>query len=173
MNSSSIILLMICLWAETGKTTSAGKHTTYSQLLNIHIIIAIIKYFCCIRMLYKIVLMLLLFLVCKARNQVTVNKHLGSTFHFRCRENSRKVEKHQYIHYNQTTGKPDLINVAPTLTQRLSSFEDGGDYCCSDHRTHDSRVSSTTSECCISVASKTNINVCATILLIHVNCVPI
>ena len=108
---------------------------------------------------------LILFLVCKPRNQVTVKKHLGSTFHFRCRKNSHKGDKHQYIHYNQTTDKPDLVNVGSTLTQRISSFEDGGDYCCNDQRTHDNKFSSTTPECCITVASKRSINVCVTVCL--------
>ena len=95
-------------------------------------------------------------LVCKQRNQVTINKYLGSTFHFQCRKDSHKGEKYKYIHYNQITDKPDLVNVASKHTQRLSSLEDGGDYCCSDQHARGGMISSTTPECCITVASKTN-----------------
>ena len=58
--------------------------------------------------------------------------------------------KYNYTHYNQITGKPDLVVEAAKYTQKLSSFDHGGDYCCSEQCPGISAVP----ECCITVASK-------------------
>ena len=58
--------------------------------------------------------------------------------------------KYNYIHYNQITGKPDLVVEAAKYTQKLSSFDHGGDYCCNEQ----CPGVSTAAECCVTVASK-------------------
>ena len=61
-----------------------------------------------------------------------------------------------YTHYSQLTGEPNLIVEAPKYTQKLLSFDHGGDYCCNDQC---SIINSAAPDCCITVASKT-INLC-------------
>ena len=105
-------------------------------------------------------LFLHLHLACASENRMdTLNKHLGSSFHFQCKSTLCNAVKHDYTHYDQITGKPDLVKQSSKFTQKLSSFEHGGKYCCHNQCGDDKTNVSTsrTSECCINVASKTMI----------------
>ena len=110
-------------------------------------------------------LFLHLHLACASENRMdTLNKHLGSSFHFLCKSTLCNAVKHNYTHYDQITGKPDLVKQSSTFTQKLSSFEHGGKYCCHNHCGDDkTNVSiSRVSDCCFNVASKTN-DICVTV----------
>ena len=94
-------------------------------------------------------------LVCKSRSKVTINKHLGSTFHFQCKPSPCGGKKFNYTHHNQITGMPDLVVEAPKYSRKLLEFDYGGDYCCSDQCFDGKKITTTDTECCITVASKT------------------
>ena len=92
-----------------------------------------------------------------------MNKHLGSTLHFQCRPTSCNRGKHNYTHYNQMTGEPDLVVEAAKYTKKLSSFDHGGDYCCNEQ----CAGVSTSFKCCITVASKTDNNIVSQYSNVH------
>ena len=101
-------------------------------------------------------------LACQPRGKGTIQKQLGSTFHFRCPiRTSCKGKDYIYTHYNQVTGTPAVVFEGKRFARKISSLDYGGDYCCTD------QCSSSQSgpKCCITVASKSIIN-CATISLI-------
>jgi len=96
------------------------------------------------------------FVISIACNQATVmNKHLGSTLHFQCRSTPCNGNLYNYTHYSQITGTPDVVLEAPRYTQKLSSFEQGGVYCCNDLCTGNKNTVRATPGCCITVSSKT------------------
>ena len=84
----------------------------------------------------------------------SMNKHLGSSINIHCPlTSSCNGEKYDYVHFSTITGKVKLVAQASKYTKSLSSFNDGGDYCCSDHCT-DNVTSLVAPECCTSVTSK-------------------
>ena len=95
--------------------------------------------------------MLLYHLACQLK---PMKKHLGSSINIHCPlPSSCNGEKYNYVHFSTITGKVEVVAQASKYTKNLSIFDDGGDYCCSDHCA-DNITSPTTPECCTSVTSK-------------------
>lgn len=77
-------------------------------------------------------------ITCNSQSQIMKNprlgmkKRLGSVFEFRCK--SKCNGSFSFFHHNHTTEKFDLIFQSPNDTYNipLLSFDDGGEYCCSE-----------------------------------------
>ena len=80
-------------------------------------------------------------------------KRLGSVFEFRCK--SECNGNFSFFHYNHTTEKFDLIFQSSNITYDipLVSFDDGGEYCCSE-RCDNKSTTPNTPNCCIHIESK-------------------
>lgn len=137
MNVILLIILTICCW----DCTSAGKLSRYSLLY---------KTACSDPYFYHV--------VCKSPKMVTINKRLGSSLHFQCKATLCNDMKYNYTHYNPLTGEPENVieTSASKCTQKILSFDYGGNYCCHSQcgAADGNNTTFSTPECCINVASK-------------------
>lgn len=92
--------------------------------------------------------------------------HLGSNFHFQCRRSTCNRQNYNYTvytHHSSIADKSDVVvHDSRPYIRKLSSFHDGGDYCCT-HQCSDDKsnvhMSIAPPECCITVTSKNTITV--------------
>lgn len=90
------------------------------------------------------------------RNPVmaTTTKQFGSPFKFRCKSTCNG--NYRFFHYNHTTAEFDQIFQSPSDTYKIPalSFNDGGDYCCSQHCGSKITEIPNFQMCCLHVKSK-------------------
>ena len=102
---------------------------------------------------------------CRSQDKAPViDKQIGHTFHFHCTPTLCDGQTFNYTHYDQITGEPLQVHQGSTYTKRISSLEDGGDYCCVDQCAGSKNMTSTVPECCITVTSKAINNFVITII---------
>ena len=83
-----------------------------------------------------------------------MNKHLGSLSEFKC-QSKCNGGNYSFFHYNHTTEEFDLVFQSSNDTYNipLLSFDDGGEYCCSE-QCDDNSTTPNIPDCCIRIKSK-------------------
>ena len=98
-------------------------------------------------------------ITCNSQSQIMNNtrlgmkRRLGSVFEFRCK--SKCNGSYSFFHHNHTTEEFDLIfqSSNDTYNVPLLSFDDGGEYCCSE-QCDDNTTTPSFSDCCTRIKSK-------------------
>lgn len=116
-------------------------------------------------------------ITCNSQSQIMKNprlgmkKRLGSVFEFRCK--SKCNGSFSFFHHNHTTEKFDLIFQSPNDTYNipLLSFDDGGEYCCSEQCNNKSTTPDMP-DCCTRIkskkpASRIYISICTCMLFVY------
>ena len=114
-------------------------------------------------------------ITCNSQSQIMNNprlgmkRHLGSVFEFRCK--SKCNGSFSFFHHNHTTEKFDLIFQSSNDTYNIPivSFDDGGEYCCSE-RCDNKSTTPNISDCCTRIKSKKPASK-AKVIYMHVICV--
>ena len=99
-------------------------------------------------------------ITCNTQSQIMTNptlgmkRRLGSVFEFRCK--SKCNGSFSFFHYNHTAEKFDLIfqSSNDTYNVALLSFDDGGEYCCSEQCDNKSTTPNFPADCCTRIKSK-------------------
>ena len=90
----------------------------------------------------------------KKNPAIGIRKRLGSKLELTCKSKC-SGGKFRFFHYNHTTEKHDLITESfnHTYIMPLTSFNDGGEYCCTE-QCGNKPTEPSTSDCCTRIMSK-------------------
>ena len=90
----------------------------------------------------------------KKNAAIGMRKHLGSKLSLTCKSKC-KGGKFRFFHYNHATEKHDFISESfnDTYIMPIASFNDGGEYCCTE-QCGNKAIAPSASDCCTRIKSK-------------------